>query len=237
MPVFRLPNEHVFPPPHMADPSGIIAVGGDLHPDRVLLAYTSGIFPWYSDGQPLLWWSPDPRMVLRPAELKVQRSLKKRITRGDYRITFDTAFSDVLDECAETPRPDQDGTWLTKPLRAAFVDLHRRGIAHSVEAWHENTLVGGLYGLAIGGVFCGESMFARRSDASKVAFVHLVRQLQRWNFSLVDCQVHTPHLERFGAYETPRDVFLDEFHRLAAMPGRPGPWQFDPEFDARVPVS
>jgi leucyl/phenylalanyl-tRNA--protein transferase len=218
----------------MADPSGIIAVGGDLHPDRVLLAYHSGIFPWYSEGQPLLWWSPDPRMVLRPSELKVQRSLKKRVKRGDYRITFDTVFSQVLDGCAETPRPDQDGTWLTEPLKAAFVELHRRGIAHSVEAWQDDTLVGGLYGLAIGRVFCGESMFTRRSDASKVAFVHLVRQLERWGFPMVDCQVHTPHLERFGAYETPREAFLDEFRSLASMPGRPGPWQFDPDFDPTV---
>lgn len=231
MPVFRLPNEHVFPPPHLAHPSGVLAVGGDLHPDRVLLAYQSGIFPWYSEGQPLWWYSPDPRMVLIPGDLRIQRSLKKRVRRGDYTVTFDTAFEDVLSACAEIPRPDQGGTWLTAPLQAAFIELHARGIAHSVEAWHDGALVGGLYGLGIGKAFCGESMFARRSDASKVAFVHLVRQLDRWGFPLVDCQVHTPHLERFGAQETPRGAYLQRFHSASALAGRPGPWQFDSGFD------
>ena len=231
MPMYRLSAEHVFPPARRADYPGILAVGGDLHPDRVLLAYQSGIFPWYSEGQPLLWWSPDPRMVLEPAQLRVQRSLKKRVKRGDYTITFDTCFAEVLAACAEFPRPDQDGTWLTEDLQAAFTALHQRGYAHSVEAWQDGELVGGLYGIAIGAVFCGESMFARRSDASKVAFVHLVRQLDQWNFGLVDCQVHTPHLERFGAHEVPRSAFLRKLKKLSTAPARPGPWTFDAEFN------
>lgn len=231
MPLYRLPAEHIFPPPEHATLSGMLAIGGDLHPDRVLLAYRMGIFPWYSEEQPLLWWSPDPRMVLPTAELRIQRSLRKRVKRGDFRITFDTCFADVLRGCADTERPDQDGTWLTPELQQAFIALHQRGIAHSIEAWEGDELVGGLYGLAIGRLFCGESMFARRSDASKVAFVHLVRQLERWGFPLVDCQVHTPHLERFGAREVPRDDFLAQMRTLSRQPGRPGPWRFDDAFD------
>ncbi len=206
--IFRIPAEHVFPNPTLADPSGLLGVGGDLSPERLLLAYRTGIFPWYSDGQPILWWSPDPRMVLDPADLRISRSLGKRVRQQRYRISLDEAFADVMMQCAVVPRPGQDGTWLTAEMLEAYVELHRQGHAHSVEAWEGDELVGGLYGVIVGGIFSGESMFARRPDASKVAFVHLVRQLQGWGVRLVDCQVHTPHLERFGAVEVPRSEYL-----------------------------
>ena len=157
MPLYRLPDEHVFPPPEHATASGMLAIGGDLHPDRLLLAYRMGIFPWSSEDQPLWWWSPDPRMVLPVGELRIQRSLKKRVKRGDYRVTFDTCFAEVLQACAETFRPGQDGTWLTPELQQSFIALHQRGLAHSVEVWFEGELVGGLYGLGLGRIFCGES--------------------------------------------------------------------------------
>jgi leucyl/phenylalanyl-tRNA--protein transferase len=225
----------VFPPPAHADPSGVLGVGGDLHPDRVLLAYQMGIFPWYSEDQPLLWWSPDPRFVLEPTALRVSRSLHKRLRQRELRITMDTALPAVLAACATSPRPGQLGTWLTRDLRRAFRALHERGHVHSVEAWRGDRLVGGLYGVAVGRVFCGESMFAREDDASKVAFVWLVRQLHRWGFPLVDCQVHTPHLARFGAVEVPRRRFLSQLARLGQEPGRPGPWSFDADFDGADP--
>ena len=227
MPVYQLNRAHVFPDPREAHSSGIIAVGGDLHPERVLQAYYAGIFPWYSEDSPLYWYSPDPRFLLQTDSLKLQRSLKKRIRRGDYRITLDTAFDRVLQGCATVDRPDQDGTWLTQPLQSAFRVLHTHGFAHSVEAWRGDELVGGLYGVTIGRIFCGESMFATASDASKVAFAHLVRQLERWQYPVVDCQVHTPHLERFGAREVPREHFLAVLHELRTQPGIPGPWAFD----------
>lgn len=227
MPVFRIPERHLFPDPVLADPSGLLGVGGDLSPERIMLGYRMGIFPWYSDEQPILWWSPDPRMVLRPEELHIPRSLAKRIRRGDYRITFDQAFEDVIRACGATPRPGQDSTWITEDMVNAYVELHARGVAHSVEAWSGDTLVGGLYGVAIGRMFCGESMFAHASDASKVAFVTLVRQLERWDFPLVDCQVHTNHLARFGAIEVPRVDYLQELSTLKDTPPWDGPWQFD----------
>jgi leucyl/phenylalanyl-tRNA--protein transferase len=230
MPIYRLIREHVFPPPEGADPSGIVAIGGDLHPDRVWLAYRSGIFPWYSEGEPLLWWSPEPRFGFRPSELEVQRSLAKRVRRGDYTITLDTAFSDVLRGCAGTRRPGQRGTWLTEDLQAAFRELHARGITHSAEAWRDGRLAGGLYGVVVGGMFCGESMFALEPDASKVAFVWLVRQLEAWGFGFIDCQVPTPHLARFGAYEISRATYLAHLEHLRAPRGPSGPWSFDHGF-------
>ena len=227
MPVFRLTDELVFPDPALAEDGGLLAVGGDLRPERVLLAYRNGIFPWYSEGRPILWWCPAPRFVLLPDELHVGRSLRKTMRRSPYRITLDTDFVGVIEACAKVPRAGQHGTWITSDVKAAFVDLHRRGVAHSVEAWAGERLVGGLYGLAIGSVFFGESMFADAPDASKVAFVRLVQQLRAWGFDLVDCQVHTEHLERFGA----RHVELEEFqHRLHEGVGRAtrlGPWTFD----------
>lgn len=227
MPVYRIPEEHVFPDPWMAEDSGLLGVGADLEPDRLLLAYRMGIFPWYSDGQPILWWSPDPRFVLFPEELHVGRSLKKRIRRGDYTIRMDTAFEQVMRACGEVPRPGQDGTWITDEMLDGYVRLHERGYAHSVEAWRDDELVGGLYGVAVGGLFAGESMFTRAPDASKVAFVALVKQLKRWNFGLVDSQIHTPHLERFGAREIDRMEYLRHLQALLRQPDRVGRWSFD----------
>jgi leucyl/phenylalanyl-tRNA--protein transferase len=227
MPVFRLGRAHVFPDPELADASGLLAVGGDLDPARVLLAYRSGIFPWYSRGEPILWWSPDPRMVLPVHALHVPRSLAKRARRGDYRLTMDTAFAEVIAQCGALPRPGQKGTWITADMKRTFVRLHELGHAHSVEAWEGEALVGGLYGLAVGRLFCGESMFTLRPDASKVAFVALVEQLRAWDVPLIDCQVHTEHLARFGAHEVPRTQFLAAAAALVGAPGRVGRWSFD----------
>ncbi len=200
-------------------------MGGDLRPERLLLAYSMGIFPW--QGDPLHWHSPDPRMVLLAGELRVSRSLAKTIRQGRFRPTLDTAFSDVMVACATVPRTGQDGTWITPAMVDAYGELHRRGFAHSVEAWSGHTLAGGLYGVSLGAAFFGESMFARERDASKVAFVALVEQLRRWRIPLVDCQVYTPHLESFGAREWPRRVFLETLRGALERPTRLGPWRFD----------
>lgn len=228
--IFRIPRQHVFPDPSLSDPSGLLGVGGDLDPERLLLAYRSGIFPWYEHGQPILWWSPDPRNVLYTRELVVPRALAKRIRQRRYRITLDRAFEDVITACSETPRPGQRGTWITSEMRTAYTHLHALGCAHSVEAWEGDTLVGGLYGVSVGRLYAGESMFSRAADASKVAFVHLVRQLEIWGVPMIDSQVHTAHLERFGAREIPRSEYLASCTVLAAEPGRQGPWSFDEEF-------
>ncbi len=231
MPVFRLSDALVFPDPTLADDGGLLAVGGDLRPERLLLAYRNGIFPWYSEGRPIMWWCPAPRYVLLPEELHVGRSLKKQIKRAPYRISCDEAFEQVMLRCAKAPRPGQDGTWITKAMRAAYVELHRLGFAHSVEAWQGDELVGGLYGVAIGQAYFGESMFAEAPDASKIGFVLLVEQLQRWGFRLVDCQVHTEHLERFGAKMIELSEFLARVRAAVDAPGHPGPWQLDTNGD------
>lgn len=228
----RLLDEDMpLPAPEDADARGLVAVGGDLSPSRLLDAYRNGIFPWYEEGLPILWHSPDPRMVLRCDELVISRSLRKRLRRGTYEVAFDRNFPRVIRECASVHRPGQTGTWITHDMIDAYEQLHEQGHVHSVETYRDGELVGGLYGLSVGGVFCGESMFAHADDASKVAFVHLVQQLQRWGVELVDCQVYTEHLARFGALEWPRAVFLAELRRLRAKAGTPeGPWAFDPEF-------
>lgn len=228
MPVYRLGPELVFPPPERAEPSGLLAVGGDLEPERLLLGYSMGIFPWPLVEQPLLWFSPDPRTVLEPAAVRVSRSLRKRLRQGLFEIRFDTAFERVVRTCAEVPRPEEAGTWITPDIVAAYVRLHGLGWAHSAEAWRGDRLVGGLYGVSLGGCFFGESMFALESDASKVAFVHLMRQLATWNFPLIDCQVHTEHLERFGAQEWPRSRFLDALAKALERPSRRGRWRHEP---------
>ena len=225
MPIYRLDKTVIaFPPPHHADPSGLLAVGGDFRPERMLLAYASGIFPWseYS-GQPL-WYSPDPRLVLTPDTLHVRRSLAKIMRRGDYEVRLDTAFDEVIAGCAAAPRPGQDGTWISRRYRVSMSALHQAGWAHSAEAWQEGRLVGGLYGLSIGRAFFGESMFAAAPNASKVAFATLVRQLGEWGIDLVDCQVETPHLRSFGADEWPRARFLHALGERVAAPSRLGPW-------------
>lgn len=223
MPVFRLDRRLVFPPPQLAE-DGLLAVGGDLSTDRLLLAYAMGIFPWYDEGQPILWHSPDPRMVLTAGELHVARSLERTLRRGVFRITFDAAFAQVVDACAAAPRPDRPGTWITPAMRRAYKRLHREGYAHSAEAWCGPRLVGGLYGVSLGGAFFGESMFSRAPDASKAAFVTLVRRLAGWGIRLIDCQVATGHLGRFGAREWPRERFLADLGRALEQPTRRGSW-------------
>ena len=208
MPVFTLSRRLSFPPPHLAIKEGLLAVGGDLSVERLLLAYRSGIFPWYSQGEPILWWSPDPRLVLYPNELRISKSLRKVIKRKTFQITFDQAFDSVIDACAGVKRSYGEGTWITDEMKAAYCELHRQGHAHSVEAWQDGKLVGGLYGVSIGRAFFGESMFSLISNASKVAFATFVENLQQLNFKLIDCQVKTDHLIRFGAREVPRKVFL-----------------------------
>ncbi len=226
-PVYRLGTALAFPDPRHSDASGLLAVGGDLSSERLLLAYSQGIFPWYSGGQPILWHSPDPRTLLLPSALHVPRTLRKLMRRRPFEVRFDTAFEEVVSACAEVERPDQAGTWISDAMRCAYAALHREGFAHSAEAWEQGRLVGGLYGVSLGGAFFGESMFALRSDASKVAFVTLVAQLARWSFDFVDCQVHTEHLERFGASAWPREHFLEALDRSLARETRRGPWRLE----------
>ena len=199
-----------FPDPRLATESGLVAIGGDLSPETILKAYKKGIFPWYSEGDPILWWSPDPRMVLYPKDLKISRSLKKVLKKNKFTITFNRDFPSVIKMCAKTPRKGQDGTWILPEIIQAYTKLHEMGYAHSVEAYIGDELVGGLYGVVIGKVFFGESMFSKVSDASKVAFVHLVEKLKNEGFHFIDCQVSSHHLARFGAIEIPRDRFLKE---------------------------
>ena len=213
MPVFTLSDRLSFPPPHLAIKEGLLAVGGDLSVERLLMAYRSGIFPWYSAGEPILWWSPDPRLVLYPDELRISKSLQKVIKRKSFDITYDLDFESVIQGCAEAKRAYGEGTWITDEMKAAYCELHHHGHAHSVEAWQEDKLVGGLYGVSIGRAFFGESMFSRVSNASKVAFVSLVAKLRQNNVSLIDCQVRTDHLIRFGAREVPRKVFLEQLSK------------------------
>jgi len=217
-----------FPPVEraLADPNGLLAAGADLSLPRLLEAYRSGIFPWYSEGEPLLWWSPHPRMVLIPAELRLTRSLRKRLARRDYEIRCDTCFRDVMRACAE-PRAGQDGTWITRDMIRAYAALARAGHAHSVETWIGGELAGGLYGVALGRVFYGESMFTRVPDASKIALAHLVRQLERWEFGMIDCQMRTPHLARFGARDIARPEFMQKLAHLVNYPDPASVWRLD----------
>lgn len=217
---------HEFPPlaTALSEPNGLLAVGGDLAPERLLAAYRRGIFPWYSPGEPILWWSPDPRMVLFPAEFKVSRSLSRTLRRGGYEVRLDTAFARVIAACAQTPRRGQHGTWIVPEMQAAYRRLHELGLAHSVETWVDGELVGGLYGIALGRMFYGESMFSWRSDASKIAVAHLARYLERLGFGMVDCQMHTAHLASLGAREIPRDDFIARLDALVAAGPAPGPW-------------
>jgi leucyl/phenylalanyl-tRNA--protein transferase len=217
-----------FPPLEQAltHPNGLLAVGGDLTSSRLVVAYRNGIFPWYSDDEPILWWSLDPRMVLFPDCLKVSRSLRKTIRKGKFTFTMDQHFRDVIKGCAG-PRGKQDGTWITQDMQAAYCQLHDEGFAHSVEAWYEGHLVGGLYGIALGNVFFGESMFTRMTDASKVAFVHFVWQLQRWGYELIDCQQQTRHLENFGAIAIPRQEYRALLDNFCEKPFVRGKWHFE----------
>jgi leucyl/phenylalanyl-tRNA---protein transferase len=227
MTVFLLSEALRFPRPELADPDGLLAVGGDLTPERLLLAYRLGIFPWYANDTPILWWSPNPRLVLFPDELKVSKSLLRVIAKGVFTVTIDRAFREVIEHCASVRRGDVEGTWLVPEMIEAYCRLHQLGYAHSVESWHEGELVGGLYGVALGRVFFGESMFTLKTDASKVALVHLVKLLRAGEFRLIDCQVITRHLQSLGAREISRREFLS---RLAkALDGEdlhPAPERF-----------
>lgn len=215
-----------FPPVELASPEGLLAVGGNLSSERLLAAYRNGIFPWYSPGQPVLWWSPDPRTVLFPQRLKISRSLGKALRQNRYRVTLDQTFEGVIDACAAPRRGHPTGgTWITREMRAAYCELHALGYAHSVEAWSGSELVGGLYGVALGGVFFGESMFSRRTDASKVALARLVGQLITWDYALIDCQVGSEHLFSLGAEEIPRPTFLATLRAALTLPGHPGVWK------------
>lgn len=218
----------VFPAPHEAlkEPNGLLAAGGDLRPERLLSAYRRGIFPWYERGQPILWWCPDPRAVLFPSDLRVSRSLRKTVRRRTFSITADVAFGDVLEGCA-APRTYGSETWITDEMAIAYRRLHRLGWAHSFEAWRDGALVGGLYGVAIGRVFFGESMFARVSDASKAAFVSAVKYLSARGFELIDCQIASDHLRRFGATDIPRERFLRLLTDWCGAPERPLTWTRD----------
>ncbi len=207
--MFYLTNKLEFPPPQSASPDGIVAVGGDLKPDRLILAYKNGIFPWFEEEDIILWWSPDPRMVLFPEKLKVSSSMRKLLKNNYFEITYNQCFEEVISNCAEIKRPGQSGTWITSGMIEGYTELHRRGFATSVEVWKDKKLVGGLYGIDLGlGVFCGESMFSLVSNASKAAFITLVQKLHKEKYKLIDCQVYTQHLESLGAEEIPRSEFL-----------------------------
>ncbi len=217
-----------FPPvtAALADPNGLLAAGGELSSTRLIDAYRHGIFPWFNPGQPILWWSPDPRMVLFPPQIRVSRSLVKVLRNRDYEVRADTDFRAVMRACAE-PRPEQDGTWISDEMIAAYFALHEQGFAHSVETWIDGELAGGLYGVALGRMFYGESMFTRAADASKIALVHLARQLERWQFGMIDCQMHTAHLASLGACEIPRADFMRKLQELVNYAGVTGHWKLD----------
>ncbi len=217
-----------FPPVEtaLAEPNGLLAAGDELSAERLLEAYQQGIFPWFNADQPVLWWSPDPRMVLLPAELRVARSLAKVLRNRVYEVRADSAFRTVMQACAE-PRNHQNGTWISPAMIEAYHALHQRGIAHSIETWIDGELAGGLYGVAIGRMFYGESMFTRVTDASKIALVHLVRQLERWGFGMIDCQMHTAHLGRMGGREIPRAAFMRKLGDLVNYPPISGTWVLD----------
>jgi leucyl/phenylalanyl-tRNA--protein transferase len=224
--ITQIRYELSFPHPSVATEEGILAFGGDLNPSRLLLAYRSGIFPWYSSGDPILWWSPDPRLILNLDDFKLRRSLRKRLKHFEYR--FDTAFEEVMRHCAKTPRPGQQGSWILEEVIEAYTVLHGMGQAHCVEAYHKGKLVGGLYGVAVGRVFCGESMFSHVSDASKAALAVLVAHLKAWGFDFIDCQVPTEHLKSLGAVEVARDYFLQRLDAAKDMPVSEDAWTFDP---------
>jgi leucyl/phenylalanyl-tRNA--protein transferase len=226
MPVYLLSDDLVFPSPKLAAKEGLLAVGGDLRQERLLLAYRMGIFPWYSRCEPILWWSPDPRLVLYPGEIRVSKSLQKTIKKALFRITMDQAFEAVINACAQSRTRADEGTWIVEEMIDAYCKLHESGFAHSVEAWRDDRLAGGLYGVSLGKCFFGESMFTHISNASKVAFVALVKHLQALNFDLIDCQVTTPHLLTFGAREIPRTRYLKELEKSLKPSTIKGQWSF-----------
>ncbi len=233
MPVYYLGEDIIFPPAEHSDPDGILAVGGDLSPERLLEAYSNGIFPWYSSETPIIWWSPDPRFVIYPSEVKISKSMKQVLKRKIFDIKFDTSFREVITECGGK-RKHEKGTWITAEMIEAYVVLHKLGFAHSIEAWHDGKLVGGLYGVSLGGMFFGESMFSRVSNASKAAFIVLADNLLRLGFDLIDSQVHTEHMESFGAIEMDRDFFLDLVKKSVSRDTISGNWGDNPLFKTEI---
>ena len=225
MPVYRLGRELAFPPPHEAEPGGLLAVGGDLGSARLLLAYSMGIFPWYSEGQPILWWSPDPRCVLDLDDFHVSRRLRRVLNQGRFEVSFDKDFRAVIRACAAVERRGQEGTWITPEMERSYVELHDAGLAHSAECWRDGELVGGIYGIALGRGFFGESMFHRATDASKVALARLVERLAGWGFHFIDAQVTTSHMLSLGARELPRESFLARLDEALRHPTRRGSWR------------
>jgi leucyl/phenylalanyl-tRNA--protein transferase len=224
MPVYNLPEDLVFPHPSLADEDGLLAIGGDLSPDRLILAYANGIFPWYSEGQPILWWSPNPRLVLFPEKFKVSKSLQQSIRNKKYTVAFDQNFEAVILKCAASARPEQDGTWISEEMIEAYVKLHELGFAHSVETIMDGKLVGGLYGVSLGRIFYGESMFFTERDASKVALFYLVEKLESWDFLAVDAQQDTEHMRSLGAETIPSEEFLKLLDKSLAYETIRGNW-------------
>ncbi|QBA65129.1 leucyl/phenylalanyl-tRNA--protein transferase [Muriicola soli] len=212
-PITFLDDRLIFPPVEMANPEGLLAAGGDLTPERLILAYRNGIFPWFNEDSLILWWCPDPRMVLFPSKVRISKSMRNYLNRGQFRISRDQAFERVMQACADAPRQGQRGTWITHKMIEAYTNLFEKGIAHSYEVWQEDELVGGLYGLDFGHVFCGESMFSKVDNASKYALIHMCKELEEKNYRLIDCQLHTPHLESLGAELIPRQEYLDILKR------------------------
>jgi leucyl/phenylalanyl-tRNA--protein transferase len=225
MPVYQLTDKLIFPPPELAEKDGLLAIGGDLSPERLLLAYSNGIFPWFSVGDPILWWSPSPRLVIFPDEFKVPKRLSRLIRQEKYSVTLDQAFRQVITGCATSAERDKKGTWITRDMIAAYCRLHDMGLAHSVECWQEDKLAGGLYGISLGGFFFGESMFSRQANCSKIALVSLVEKLVQWDFDLIDCQMKTAHLMQFGAREIPGPEFQMLLAKSMARQTHTGKWQ------------
>ena len=225
MPVYQLTDDLIFPNPNEAIDEGLLAIGGDLSIDRILLAYSHGIFPWYSNDEPIMWWSPDPRLVLFPKKLKVSKSLKQKIKKGIFEIKFDNCFEEVIEHCSKVQRGEQGGTWITQEMKQAYIKLYNHGFAHSVETYFEGKLVGGLYGLSLGKCFFGESMFHLMPDASKVAFYFLIEKINEWNFDLVDCQVKTEHLISLGAEEISREIYLKHLYESLKNKSKTGSWR------------
>ena len=224
MPVFRLSDALIFPPPQLADPEGLLAVGGDLSVERLKLAYSMGIFPWYNEGDPILWWSPEPRLLMPLDGLYISSRLARTIRQGRFNCTFDEDFDAVIEGCATARGPGRDGTWITGEMQEAYINLHRAGFAHSVEVWRGKQLVGGMYGVSLGGAFFGESMFSLESNASKIAFAALMERLNAWGFTIMDCQMPNPHLLRLGGREVTRERFLAKLDKALKKPTRSRSW-------------
>ena len=226
MPVFLLSDTIEFPPPHLASKDGLLAVGGDLSQKRLLLAYRMGIFPWFSNNEPILWWSPDPRLVLYPHEIKISKTLKKIIKKEVFKVTMDLAFNEVINQCAQVRMKKNQGTWIIEDIIEAYCQLHESGFAHSVEVWRQGELAGGLYGVSLGKCFFGESMFTLVSNASNVGLVKFVEHLKELSFDMIDCQVTTEHLIRFGAREITRTLFLKQLEKSLTAPTQKGKWEY-----------